>query len=217
MRSLPVPKNLPPGCNADDWNLLKRAEIESELGLTRIDNPNIRCPSVIEFAQYEITTWYSSPYPQEYRLQRLFLCEMCLQYVKSRQTLLGHMRKCSNKHPPGREIYRQDNLAIFEVDGNQAKMYCQNICLLAKLFLDHKTLYYDVEPFLFYVLALDNDKGCHFVGYFSKVRLKALNLIRSFDCKDCLAVGKVLPAKVQLELHHGVAVVSEKRLWALVD
>ena len=32
-------------------------------------------------------------------------------------------------------------------------MYCQNLCLLAKLFLDHKTLYFDVEPFLFYVLT----------------------------------------------------------------
>ena len=48
-------------------------------------------------------------------------------------------------------------------------MYCQNLCLLAKLFLDHKTLYYDVEPFLFYVLTYNDDEGCHLVGYFSKV------------------------------------------------
>ncbi|CAN7992072.1 unnamed protein product, partial [Ixodes pacificus] len=45
---------------------------------------------------------------------------------------------------------------------------CQNLCLLAKLFLDHKTLYYDVEPFLFYVLTRNDSKGCHLVGYFSK-------------------------------------------------
>lgn len=50
-------------------------------------------------------------------------------------------------------------------------IYCQNLCLLAKLFLDHKTLYYDVEPFLFYVLTQNDSKGCHLVGYFSKVRL----------------------------------------------
>jgi histone acetyltransferase HTATIP len=30
---------------------------------------------------------------------------------------------------------------------------CQNLCLLSKLFIDHKTLYYDVEPFLFYILC----------------------------------------------------------------
>ena len=49
------------------------------------------------------------------------------------------------------------------------QIYCQNLCLLAKLFLDHKTLYYDVEPFLFYVLTQNDSKGCHLVGYFSKV------------------------------------------------
>jgi hypothetical protein len=42
---------------------------------------------------------------------------------------------------------------MFEVDGVKEKIYCQNLCLLAKLFLDHKTLYYDVDPFLFYVLT----------------------------------------------------------------
>jgi histone acetyltransferase SAS3 len=49
-----------------------------------------------------------------------------------------------------------------------AQIYCQNLCLLAKMFLDHKTLYYDVEPFLFYVMAEVDDGGARFVGYFSK-------------------------------------------------
>ena len=42
---------------------------------------------------------------------------------------------------------------MFEVDGGEQKEYGQNLCSLAKLFLDHKTLYYDVDPFLFYVLC----------------------------------------------------------------
>lgn len=57
-----------------------------------------------------------------------------------------------------------------QVDGNVSKLFCQNLCLLAKLFLDHKTLYYDVEPFLFYILTKNDEKGCHLVGYFSKVK-----------------------------------------------
>ena len=77
--------------------------------------------------------------------------------------------KCGLFHPPANEIYRHDGLSVFEVDGNASKMYCQNLCLLAKLFLDHKTLYYDVEPFLFYVLTRNDEWGCHLVGYFSKV------------------------------------------------
>lgn len=37
------------------------------------------------------------------------------------------------------------------------------------MFLDHKTLYFDVEPFLFYVLCDVDRDGAHMVGYFSKV------------------------------------------------
>ena len=54
------------------------------------------------------------------------------------------------------------------MDGRKNPVYCQNLCLLAKLFLGSKTLYYDVEPFLFYIMTENDDYGCHFVGYFSK-------------------------------------------------
>ncbi|XP_041855859.1 LOW QUALITY PROTEIN: histone acetyltransferase KAT6A [Melanotaenia boesemani] len=140
-----------------------------KVGVTGPPDPQMRCPSVIEFGKFEIQTWYSSPYPQEYsRLPKLYLCEFCLRYMKSRSILYQHMKKCNWFHPPANEIYRKDEVSVFEVDGNVSTIYCQNLCLLAKLFLDHKTLYYDVEPFLFYVLTQNDSKGCHLVGYFSK-------------------------------------------------
>lgn len=43
------------------------------------------------------------------------------------------------------------------------------------MFLDHKTLYYDVEPFLFYVATEADEKGCQFVGYFSKEKRSPTN------------------------------------------
>lgn len=67
--------------------------------------------------------------------------------------------------------FRKDKVSVWEVDGKRYKPYCQNLCLLAKFFLDHKTLYYDVEPFLFYVMTIGDSEGCHTVGYFSKVSL----------------------------------------------
>jgi len=73
------------------------------------------------------------------------------------------------RHPPGKYIYSQGNLSVYEVDGSQHKLYCQLLCLLAKLFLDHKTLFFDVEPFIFYVLTESDKHGAHLVGYFSKV------------------------------------------------
>jgi hypothetical protein len=54
-------------------------------------------------------------------------------------------------------------------------IYCQQLCLLAKMFLESKTLYYDVEPFLFYVMTQVDDLGARFVGYFSKEKRSPLN------------------------------------------
>ncbi|XP_061079815.1 histone acetyltransferase KAT7 isoform X4 [Conger conger] len=130
----------------------------------------------ILFGRYELDTWYHSPYPEEYaRLGRLYMCEFCLKYMKSQTILRRHMAKCVWKHPPGDEIYRKGVISVFEVDGKKNKIYCQNLCLLAKLFLDHKTLYYDVEPFLFYVMTEADNTGCHLVGYFSKEKNSFLN------------------------------------------
>ena len=67
-----------------------------------------RSPLAIQFGKHEISTWYSSPYPHEYaRLPKLFLCEFCLKYMKSRPILKRHVTKCSWRHPPGTEIYRK--------------------------------------------------------------------------------------------------------------
>nr|DBA22256.1 TPA: hypothetical protein GDO54_013299 [Pyxicephalus adspersus] len=130
----------------------------------------------IVFGRYELDTWYHSPYPEEYaRLGRLYMCEFCLKYMKSQTILRRHMAKCVWKHPPGDEIYRKGAISVFEVDGKKNKIYCQNLCLLAKLFLDHKTLYYDVEPFLFYVMTEADHTGCHLIGYFSKEKNSFLN------------------------------------------
>ncbi|KRZ75054.1 Histone acetyltransferase KAT6B [Trichinella papuae] len=127
------------------------------------------CPPEICVSGFYMKSWYSSPYPQEYAcLKTLYLCDFCLKYLKTQQMRFSHQHKCRLFHPPGDEIYRQGNLSFFEVDGNKSKAYCQNLCLLAKLFIDHKTLLYDVEPFLFYVLTLRDKTGFHLVGYFSK-------------------------------------------------
>ena len=165
---------LPPGVTESDLTLFKNAQqlaLESMASSLKgkSSNPNARSPPMIRFGKFEIRTWYSSPYPQEYAMQPvLFLCEFCLKYMKSPSILKRHRAKCHWFHPPANEIYRKGDISIFEVDGMTSKIYCQNLCLLAKLFLDHKTLYYDVEPFLFYVMTQNDRKGCHLVGYFSK-------------------------------------------------
>jgi histone acetyltransferase MYST1 len=83
----------------------------------------------------------------------------------------SHRQCCAHRHPPGREIYRESDLAVYELDGKDHRAYCQKLCLLAKLFLDHKTLYYDVTPFFFYVVCKVDERGAHIAGYFSKEKV----------------------------------------------
>lgn len=131
----------------------------------------------ITIGEYDINVWYYSPFPGRYgTVERLYMCEHCLKYMAKPQTYKRHVEKCPYHFPPGMMIYKDEerHLAFFEVDGEDAKMYCQSLCLLSKMFLDHKTLYYDVEPFYFYVLCEYNwnekwqGDDYHIVGYFSK-------------------------------------------------
>jgi len=169
-----VASDLPSGVLHEDVEIYKETRTRAMSSTIQApefitSNHPVRCPAAIQFGKYEVETWFSSPFPQEYaRLPKLFLCEFCLKYTKSKSVLERHMHNCNWRHPPATEIYRCGNLSVFEVDGNANKIYCQTLCLLAKLFLDHKTLYYDVEPFLFYVLTKNDGFGCHLVGYFSK-------------------------------------------------
>lgn len=62
---------------------------------------------VVEMGKWEMEVWYQSPYPEEYsRAPKLYLCEYCLRYAKSRQVLRRHREKCLWRHPPGHEVYR---------------------------------------------------------------------------------------------------------------
>ena len=132
----------------------------------------------IYMGPWEVEAWYYSPYPEEYAYEeKLFVCEFCLKYCKRKDNYLRHKRECTWRSPPGDEIYREGtdtcNLCVYEIDGKDHRVYCQNLCLLAKLFLDHKNLYYDVDPFNFYVITETDENGAHIVGYFSKEKQSA--------------------------------------------
>lgn len=160
-----------------DAQALASEKIEEDLKTL----PCTKGTKYIEMGKFEMEVWYQSPYPEDYaRLPKLYLCEYCLRYMKSRTILKRHVTKCVWRHPPGEEVYRKDKICVWEVDGKRYKQYCQNLCLLAKFFLDHKTLYYDVEPFLFYVMTIVDSEGCHTVGYFSKVSFRYFFFLLSY-------------------------------------
>ncbi|KAI4123527.1 MAG: hypothetical protein LQ338_005227 [Usnochroma carphineum] len=128
----------------------------------------------IQMGAHEMEPWYFSPYPQSFtEADMVYICEFCLSYYDSLKRFERHRSKCTLLHPPGNEIYRDDYVSFFEIDGRRQRRWCRNLCLLSKLFLDHKTLYYDVDPFLFYCMTTRDEHGCHLVGYFSKEKESA--------------------------------------------
>ncbi|KAL1955292.1 hypothetical protein VTO42DRAFT_8824 [Malbranchea cinnamomea] len=157
----------------------REAEIEKlRLGGSMTQNPieihRVRNLNRIQMGKFEIEPWYFSPYPASFSdADLVYIDEFCLSYFDSKKAFERHRSKCTMVHPPGNEIYRDDYVSFFEVDGRRQRTWCRNLCLLSKLFLDHKTLYYDVDPFLFYCMTTRDEYGCHLVGYFSKEKESA--------------------------------------------
>lgn len=142
----------------------KRSELEHRLWtideIQKYEVQNIRNIEYIEFEDYSIRAWYPSPYPTEYISNRkIYVCDTCLKYYPSRDCLNAHRSKPHNKSiPPGSEIYRDTadentQISVYEIDGTKNAMFCQCLCLLGRLFLEDKAVFYDVGHFIFYVLV----------------------------------------------------------------
>jgi len=106
------------------------------------DKLQVKNVKLIELGKHRMKPWYFSPYPEELvtGLECLYICERCLKYVASHSKLRRHLIKCCMMGPPGKNIYEKDDIVFFEVDGRKHKQYARNLCLLSKLFLDHKWL-----------------------------------------------------------------------------
>jgi len=66
-------------------------EHEMSVHYQRFDNQEYRIRQ-LELGQFEVATWYSSPYPDEYaRLPKIYLCEFCLKYMKTATILRRHV------------------------------------------------------------------------------------------------------------------------------
>nr|CCA26059.1 unnamed protein product [Albugo laibachii Nc14] len=153
----------------DEHEGMDAASIREHEEVTKVKNVRL-----VEFGRYRMAAWYFSPFPKEFFPGGHIDC-FCLAFFCHKSELQHHqIRKSCDRHPPGNEIYRHENLSVFEVDGAMSKFYCQNLCYFAKLFLDHKTLYYDVDPFLFYIVCEVDTRGFHPVGYFSKEKYSEL-------------------------------------------
>lgn len=77
----------------------------------------VKTVEFVEIGKHRIETWYFSPFPREYHCETLFICEFCLSFYTNKEELVRHSERCNIRHPPGDEIYRDDSVAMFELDG----------------------------------------------------------------------------------------------------
>ncbi|KAJ2551339.1 K(lysine) acetyltransferase [Coemansia sp. RSA 1933] len=169
-----------PPCSTTKPDTSIRLVAETQSSPAAAEEEEIR--SII-IGNYSIAAWYASPYPEEYkRSHELYICERCLKYMRFRCSLESH--RCPDPFPRGRRVYEDAGAALYEVDGKEHALYCQNLCLLSKLFLDQKTIFYDIGGFLFYILLVRQQQTSSnsireqrsaepygdytFAGYFSK-------------------------------------------------
>ncbi|KAI9510638.1 acyl-CoA N-acyltransferase [Russula earlei] len=149
----------------------------------------------VNFGPWQIKTWYFSPYPltdgdgedaighgrtmdlfsgavnRENAGGVLWVCDRCFKYMADGTSWEVHMRRCMRKHPPGRKVYQRGAHTIWEVDGAKEKLYCQNLSLFGKLFIDIKTLFFDCDNFLFYIFTDADSQRDHVLGFFSKEKI----------------------------------------------
>uniref|UniRef100_A0A1I7U058 histone acetyltransferase n=1 Tax=Caenorhabditis tropicalis TaxID=1561998 RepID=A0A1I7U058_9PELO len=150
-------------------NELSPEEIANIERIGRQNNTTAVFPTSITLTSgEELKSLYGSPFPDEvFHLKTVHTCDYCLEFFTSKDTLKLHLRRCI-RMPPGAEIYKKGDISIFEVHGKRQKPFCHNLCLMARLFLESKTVFHDTEHFMFYVLTIATDEGNKFVGYFSR-------------------------------------------------
>ncbi|KAI4202518.1 MAG: hypothetical protein LQ350_002461 [Teloschistes chrysophthalmus] len=127
-------------------------------------------------------TWYPSYYPEDLAGRdpdRLYVCQWCFKYCQDLVPFLAHRKLCHTRDegPPGQLIYSKHDYSIYEVDGEEHQLFGQNLSLFAKLFLDNKSVFFDVASFDYYLLVHDAPNSSlpaqqpQIIGFFSKEKM----------------------------------------------
>ncbi|KAJ5574162.1 uncharacterized protein N7459_008589 [Penicillium hispanicum] len=145
---------------------------------SRLQSPGDRNVQNVVLGDLRFKPWYQSIYPEDLvakDVDNLYVCGWCFRYSCDEGAFVAHTRACEHRTtPPGTKVYDHGGYAVWEVDGEEHKLFGQNLSLFAKLFLDHKTVFFDVSTFLYYILTFtdpNNPDNYHVLGFFSKEKL----------------------------------------------
>ena len=101
----------------------------------------------------------------------LHVCPYCFRYTPHLSAYVTHLRhhqqlqKQDADLPPvpasATPVYSCGGYSVWEIDGETEKLYCQNLSLFGKLFLEQKSVFFDTGGFLYYVLTYTRPDDPH--------------------------------------------------------
>uniref|UniRef100_A0A0K0F9A4 Histone acetyltransferase n=1 Tax=Strongyloides venezuelensis TaxID=75913 RepID=A0A0K0F9A4_STRVS len=153
-----------------DFKLYINSNKKSNCNLEEKDK-NLGTTSTLHYQNFVMKGLFPSKYPDDIKnLEHVYVCRFCLTPLSEKEAYMEHDKLCNWKHPPGNEIYRDEEemISIFEVDGRKKPDYARRLCWLASLFIPHKVSAYSVWFFQFYILTKITKLGFNLIGYFSK-------------------------------------------------
>ncbi|KIY02580.1 uncharacterized protein Z520_01045 [Fonsecaea multimorphosa CBS 102226] len=107
---------------------------------------------------------HSSIRGQEPICRLLYVCPCCFRYTPVKEQFTQHLAhhrhlRSQNLEPDqpvpqsAFKVYEWEGYAVWEIDGEREKLYCQNLSLFGKLFLEQKSVFFDTAGFKYYALT----------------------------------------------------------------
>lgn len=99
----------------------------------------------------------------------LYVCPYCFKFTDEETEWEQHTNCCAFRTKlPGKVMYNDGELVVRKVKGIHHKLFCQCMCLMAKFFLDNKSMFYHLDYFDFYVAYQTLDKYEVPMGFYSR-------------------------------------------------
>lgn len=171
----------------------------------------------------------STPQASTYWLPTLHVCEFCFKYSADHNNMTLHRTVCSlaKLFPPiGKLMYADTKTpyVIKKVRGFRHELFCQNLALFSKLFLDDKSVYYNVKAFDFYILYGHDQHDTEVPGSILRKRLRPMGFfskeVNAWESDNNLACICVFPpyqrlglGSLLIEFLYALAAVTPGQTW----
>ncbi|CAF4642030.1 unnamed protein product [Rotaria socialis] len=148
----------------------------------------------LNIGRYEMETFFPV---NSNRISTIYACDICLKHFNgSSLAYQRHVAKCLLVQPPGKLVFSENDLAIFQIGNKNCTMeqriYIKSLCRISRLFIDPKKSIDDtkLDRFIYYILCRRDPilSSCQpsvyrFIGYFSKqVNQHAQQTINNVSC-----------------------------------